>query len=69
MGLSTAAIVLIAIGSVLIVGALLYLVWPMLSSLWSGGSESPESELEAKQPSREAKQRVGAELPPLLTPA
>ena len=64
-----AAIVLIVVGSLLIVSGLLYLVWPMLSSLWSGSSESPASDPEPKQLSREAKQRVGAELPPLLTPA
>lgn len=66
MGLSVAAIVLIVVGSLLIVGALLYLGWPMLSKLWSS-SEAPEPMLEKKQ--RAPEQRVGTELPPLLTPA
>ena len=65
-GLSTAAIVLIVVGSLLIVGALLYLVWPMLSSLWTR-PEPAEPMLEKKP--RAPDQKVGAELPPLLTPA
>mgnify|MGYP002826356988 CR=1 FL=1 len=65
-GLSTTAIVLIVVGSLLIVGALLYLVWPMLSSLWK--SPEPAEPMLDKKP-RAPEQRVGAELPPLLTPA
>ena len=39
MELTVTAIVLIVIGSVLIVGALLYLAWPMLASLCKGSSD------------------------------
>ena len=66
-GLSTTAIVLIVIGSVLVVGALLYLLWPMLASLCKGASAPASDAAVAMNPTPE---RVpGTELPPLLTPA
>jgi len=70
-GLSVAAIVLIVIGSVLIVGALLYLLWPMISSLWAPkkADASLDANGEAKQSRRSFSEMSGLELPPLLTPA
>ena len=66
-GLSTTAIVLIVIGSVLVVGALLYLLWPILASLCKGASAPASDAAVAMRPTPE---RVpGTELPPLLTPA
>ena len=75
MGLTVTAIVLIVIGSVLIVGALLYLAWPMLASLCKGSSDCASDAKapmnataeRSERPARPA--RPGTELPPLLTPA
>lgn len=70
-GLTIAAIVLIVIGSVLIVGALLYLLWPLISSLWAPKKRdaSIDADGKAAQPRRSFSQMSGLELPPLLTPA
>jgi hypothetical protein len=59
------AIVLIAIASVLVVGSLFYLVWPMLESLWKAPNKPAP---EAAAPMQPAPERAGTELPPLLTP-
>ena len=66
-----AAIVLIVIGSILVVGALLYLLWPMIASLWAPkkADASLDADGEAKQTRRSFSQMSGLELPPLLTPA
>ena len=71
MGLTVTAIVLIVIGSVLIVGALLYLAWPMLASLCKGSSAraSDATGWVAAAERSERPARPGTELPPLLTPA
>jgi hypothetical protein len=64
---SPTAIALIVVGSVLVVGALLYLVWPMLTSLCKRASPPVSDAAVAMNPTPE---RVpGTELPPLLTPA
>ena len=69
MELTTTAIVLIVIGSVLVVGALLYLAWPMLASLCKGSSAPASDATVAMKPTAERPERSGTELPPLLTPA
>jgi len=72
MELTTTAIVLIVIGSVLVVGALLYLAWPMLASLCKGSSDCASDATVAMKPTGERPERPGrsgTELPPLLTPA
>ena len=72
MELTVTAIVLIVIGSVLIVGALLYLAWPMLASLCKGSSDcasDAKAPMNATAERSERPARPGTELPPLLTPA
>ena len=72
MGLTVTAIVLIVIGSVLIVGALLYLAWPMLASLCKGSSDPAPDATVPMKPTTERSERParsGTGLPPLLTPA
>ena len=66
MGLSVVAIVLIVVGALMVTGALVYLVWPVIESLWK--KSGPLATTLTKRPVPETP-RTGTELPPLLTPA
>ena len=65
MGLSVVAIVLIVVGALMVTGALVYLVWPMIES-WK--KSDPLATTLTKRSAPETP-RAGTELPPLLTPA